>query len=310
MSTKSALLETLAPFGASVSEPGFLQDLDIPRSAAERRQRILDTVNRTYLPRRIEVRNGEARLDLLVQECQIVGVTRIEVPSISEKLVRVLTAKKIWRKPPTSVRKNLLTILKKAIVEFVKVRGDFSIDPEIIDDPESLPATGFTLIELGYVKREAEVIPVSQAKKKAAKAETAKTPPADPSPYGGAEKLEIRKGGLAEQYFESTSALSGSAFLLNGKGEVAAARKKSKAEFPETAGQKIVAGFQNWAALLSSELPGPHQIIVRSYAEEGDCYSVLWDGEAMSINSFKDDEIGRVVNSWLIAKREQEKKSV
>lgn len=309
MSTKSALLETLAPFGASASEPGFLEDLDVPRSAAARRQRILDTVNRTYLPRRIEIVNGDAKLDLLVQECQIVGVSRIEVPAISEKLVKVLTAAKIWRKPPASVRKNLLMILKKAIVEFVKVKGPFAINPEIIDDPDALPATGFTLIELGYVKPEAQIIPVKQAKKKAEPVkEEAK--PAEPSPYGGAEKLEIRKGGLAEQYFESTSALSGSAFLLNGKGEVAAARKKTEAEFPEESGQQIVAGFQNWATLLANELPGPHQIIVRSYEDEGDCYSVLWDGEAMSINSFKDDEIGRVVNSWLIAKRDQEKKSL
>ena len=315
MSTKSALLETLAPFGASASNLGYFDDQDIPKNGTERLQKVLDTINRTYLPRRIELSCGDARLGLLVRECQVVGVSEIKVPSISEKLSKVLTAGKIWKKPPPTLRKDLLKIFKKGLIEFVKTPGKLHIDPQIVDDPSSLPAGGFTLIELGYKRPEAEVISVNTTantkleSKKTAPAPKAEEPaaPVETSPYGGAEKLEIRKGGLAEQYFESTAALSGSAFLLNGKGEVAASRKKNDAEFPEDKGAKVIAGFQNWATLLSNELPGPHQIIVRSYEDEGDCYSVLWDGEAMSINSFKDEEISRVINSWLIARRDQVK---
>lgn len=319
MSTKSALLETLAPFGVSASTLDYLDDQDIPKNASERRQRVLDTINRTYLPRRIELVCGDARLGLLVSECQVVGVSEIKVPSISDNLTKVLVSAKIWKKPPPSLRKDLLKIFKKGLIEFVKVPGALKIDPQIVDDTRALPKGGFTLIELGYKRPEAEILHVDTSVNARPKSDTAddndhagdepaaKAAPVETSPYGGVEKLEIRKGGLAEQYFESTAALSGSAFLLNGKGEVAAARNKNNADFPEESGTKVIAGFQNWATLLSNELPGPHQIIVRSYRDEGDCYSVLWDGEAMSINSFKDEEISRVINSWLIARRDQVK---
>ena len=316
MSTKSALLETLAPFSASASNLGHLDDQGIPKNGAERLREVFGTINRTYLPRQIILSCGDARLGLLVRECQVVGVSEINVPAISVKLAKVLLTRKIWKKPPPSLRKDLLKIFKKGLIEFVKTPGKLQIDPQIVDDATTFPAGGFTLIELGYKRPEEDVLPAkpsvtAQAKSKKvtpeAEAEKPEAQSVGNSPYGGAEKLEIRKGGLAEQYFESTAALSGSAFLLNGKGEVAASRKNSDVEFPEKKGAKVVAGFQNWATLLSNELPGPHQIIVRSYDEAGDSYSVLWDGEAMSINSFKDEEINRVINSWLIARRDQVK---